>query len=89
VQGDFPGEAEIDSWTNGILFREQTTGSLVEAIQAFEASEHLFSPENIARSARRFSAERFRREMTEFIASQMADFRSAARRQPLAASCRG
>jgi glycosyltransferase involved in cell wall biosynthesis len=89
VQGDFSGEAEIDSATNGILFREQTTASLVEAIQAFEASEHLFSPENIARGARRFSAERFRREMTEFIAGQLADFQSAGRRQPLAASGRG
>jgi glycosyltransferase involved in cell wall biosynthesis len=81
IQGPFVGEAAIDSSCNGIFFAEQTTDSVVDAIRAFEASEQAFSPAAIARSAARFSTDRFKQEMTDFVAARIEEFRSQSQRR--------
>lgn len=74
IQGPFAGEGVIGGSSNGIFFGEQTTDSLANAILAFEASEQLFSATGIANSAARFSADRFKQEMTDFVATQIEEF---------------
>lgn len=57
----------------GILFAEQTTGSLQAAVQKFERQE--FDPYYIHQHAGRFSAKRFRKEFGEFVEHQGRLFR--------------
>lgn len=51
----------------GLLFKEQTAESLVEAVQKFENMK--LTNKTASDNAARFSAERFRREFLEFIKS--------------------
>jgi glycosyltransferase involved in cell wall biosynthesis len=76
IQGPFAGEEEMDSSCNGILFGQQTTDLLTNAILAFEASEQAFSPTAIAHSAARFSTDRFKQEMADFVTAHIEEFRS-------------
>ena len=82
IQGPFSGEGQIGAGDNGILFLEQTPASIEEAIREFEASEPLFSPQAIARGARRFSIEQFQSKIGDFVASQLVAFRGAAQNRP-------
>jgi glycosyltransferase involved in cell wall biosynthesis len=82
VRGPFAGEETIDSSCDGIFFAEQTAESLVDAMLVFEASEHTFSPTEIARNSARFSTERFKREMADFIAAHVREFRGMSERRP-------
>jgi glycosyltransferase involved in cell wall biosynthesis len=81
IQGPFAGEEAIVSACNGIFFAEQTIDSLEDAIRAFEASEQQFSPKAIAHGAARFSNERFKQEMADFVAAQIEEFRGGSQRQ--------
>ncbi len=81
IQGPFVGGEAIDSSCNGIFFGEQTTDSLADAILAFEASEQAFSPTAIAHSAARFSTERFKQEMADFVTAHIEEFRSSNQRR--------
>ena len=60
-------ESIIDE-VNGIFFEKQTTQSIIEAIDRFE--ENLFEPSTVRESVLKFSRERFRDEMKEFIKSK-------------------
>ncbi len=51
----------------GLLFKEQTPDSLVEAVKTFEKIENSFSPEAIAKHAEQFSKERFEKEIFNFV----------------------
>jgi len=82
VRGPFAGEEIIDSSCDGIFFAEQTAESLLDAILVFEASENTFSPAEIARNSVRFSTERFKREMADFIAAHVHEFRGMSERRP-------
>lgn len=79
VRGPFVGEEAMDSSCDGVFFAEQTTESVVDAIRAFEASEQTFSPAAIARSAVRFSTDRFKREMVDFVAAHVEEFCGGSR----------
>jgi glycosyltransferase involved in cell wall biosynthesis len=81
IQGPFVDEAVIDSSCNGILFAEQTTDSVVNAIHAFEASEQAFSPATIARSAVRFATDRFKLEMADLVTAYIEEFRGSSQRR--------
>lgn len=81
IQGPFVGEAKIDRSCNGIFFAEQTTHAVVDAILAFEASEQAFIPAAIARSAARFSTDRFKQEMVDFVAARIEEFRRGSQRR--------
>lgn len=56
----------------GLLFPEQSTQSLQQAIRTFESID--FNPERIRQNAERFSKERFRREMRQFIDKEYEKF---------------
>ncbi len=55
----------IESGKNGLLIKNQTPASLVEAIKLFEKTK--FDKKDIINSAHKFSKERFIREIKEFI----------------------
>jgi glycosyltransferase involved in cell wall biosynthesis len=78
VQGPFVGEEGIDSLCDGIFFAEQTPDAIVDAIRVFEASERVFSPVAIARATVRFSKDRFKEEIADFVAAHIEEFRSSA-----------
>jgi glycosyltransferase involved in cell wall biosynthesis len=78
IQGPFAGEEAIDSSCDGIFFAQQTSDSLADAILAFEESEVAFSPAVIARNAARFSTDRFKQEMADFVTAHFAQFRSSS-----------
>jgi glycosyltransferase involved in cell wall biosynthesis len=54
----------------GLFFQKQTVDSLVQAVQRFERLDHAaaFDPAALQSSARRFSKDRFQRELAAFIA---------------------
>jgi glycosyltransferase involved in cell wall biosynthesis len=51
----------------GLFFAEQTTPSLVDAIERFERGEHNITPAACRANAERFGPERFRREIRRII----------------------
>ena len=83
VRGPFAREGVVDNSCDGIFFAEQTTDSLKDAIVAFEASEGTFFPPMIARNAARFSTERFKQEIADFVATHVAEFNAGHRQSPV------
>lgn len=59
-------ETVIDG-TTGLFFEEQSAGSLIEAIQRFNESDHCFRHSDMTENAHRFSKERFRKSFQEFV----------------------
>jgi glycosyltransferase involved in cell wall biosynthesis len=64
----------VEGPPTGVFFYEQTTASLIEAVQTFEANRSLFNPEEIRENSERFSVERFRKEFREFVELKAAEF---------------
>jgi glycosyltransferase involved in cell wall biosynthesis len=83
IRGPFVGNGQIDGSCNGILFAEQTASSLVEAMLAFEAAEAKFCPSEISSSALKFSLERFKTEMSNFVADKYSEFHQRDLQRPL------
>lgn len=67
-------ETVVDGET-GVFFYEQTPESIVDAVERFEALRQELDPQRIARHARRFSRERFQREMVDAVDRLMKDRR--------------
>jgi glycosyltransferase involved in cell wall biosynthesis len=61
----------------GLLFRKQTAEALIEAVRAFETL--VVSPAACRRNAERFAAERFRRELMNYVETRAVEY---ARRNP-------
>jgi glycosyltransferase involved in cell wall biosynthesis len=59
-----PLETIIEGKT-GIFFNERTSESLIDAVKKFEKMK--FNPEDCINQAKKFSKERFKREMREFV----------------------
>ena len=59
-----PLETVVDGVT-GIFFKERTPESLIEAIKKFEKMK--FGPQDCINQAKKFSKERFKREMLQFV----------------------
>jgi glycosyltransferase involved in cell wall biosynthesis len=76
VIGALPQESVLPEQSTGIFFHQQTVASLVEAIRAFEAIEHRFSPLYIRAHAEKFDRQHFLEEMTRFVGDKVDDFRS-------------
>ena len=55
----------ISDGENGVLFSKQTAKSLIEAILRFEEME--FDYKKVAKSAKKFSAERFDKEIKDYV----------------------
>ena len=74
-------ETIIDGIT-GIFFNEQTWEELADAVLRFLYQRHDFNPQIIKESAERFNAERFKREIREFImkALKISNYSNFSRR---------
>nr|WP_241018978.1 glycosyltransferase family 4 protein [Paraburkholderia sp. Tr-20389] len=57
----------------GVFFKEQTTESLLEAVDRFEKYSGLFDARQCRRNAERFSSERFKTALMSFIDARMPD----------------
>lgn len=51
----------------GVFFNEQSTSSIIEAVNAFEQNAHRFSAQACRQNAERFSVEQFRTSMMQVI----------------------
>jgi glycosyltransferase involved in cell wall biosynthesis len=76
-------ESNDPRFGTGVFFHEQTTASIVDALDRFEAHAP-FDPEVCRLNAARFSVERFRREFLRVVDRAMTDrpLRSVERDQP-------
>lgn len=63
-------ETVIDGKT-GVLYKEQTVSSLIEAINKFEATSDAFNPIEIRLNAERFSTQTFQSAISSFVESKM------------------
>jgi glycosyltransferase involved in cell wall biosynthesis len=61
----------------GVLFDAQTPEAIANAVRLFEDNAARIAADACIRSAQRFSAERFRREFSDYIAARSAAFRRA------------
>lgn len=59
---------------SGIFFREQTEESLINAIKEFEDSEQRFQPEEIREGVIKYSKDRFKREIKNFVDKKIETF---------------
>jgi glycosyltransferase involved in cell wall biosynthesis len=57
----------------GVLFAEQRAEAIVAAIERFEQNADAIAPGACRDNARRFSAERFRRELGDFVSARLAE----------------
>ncbi|HFE3514147.1 TPA: glycosyltransferase family 4 protein [Klebsiella aerogenes] len=58
----------------GILFDKQNCDSIIEAVENFENSKDCYHPEDCRRNAMRFSVERFRMEIENYVMSKHSAF---------------
>jgi len=63
----------------GVLFDAQSAPAISDAERRFERHEASIAPDACRENARRFAPERFRRELSEFVAACIAAQREAAR----------
>jgi glycosyltransferase involved in cell wall biosynthesis len=70
------------SHPTGVLFDHQTPGCIAEAIATFEREEHRIDARECRANAQRFSAERFRREMREYMDDQWEGFSRKIQARP-------
>ena len=64
----------VEDGVTGLLFAEQTVDSLIDCIQQFETSGVSAGPEEIRDHSRRFSEERFERELRAYCARRLEDW---------------
>ncbi len=75
VQGLRTGDRSNVERATGVFFAEQSSHSLVEALEFFESVETFFSPSFIRHSVERFDASRFKSEMSSFINQNVEHWR--------------
>ena len=66
------------STPTGVFFPEQSTASLIAAIEFYQKHQRAFRPRQIREHAHRFSRERFKREIAEFLDVWLKQFRCTA-----------
>lgn len=66
-------ETVIESKT-GIFFDKQTPESIIEAVNKFEKMENKINPHDCRKNAEKFSEERFRKEIREYIEMKRKEF---------------
>ncbi len=74
-------ETVVDGVT-GCFFAEQTPDSIVAAVETFERQHGHYDLSSIRRHAEGFRPERFRKELSDFIAAEWAKFDGHRRHQP-------
>ncbi len=74
VNGFYPDSAYFPEHSTGVFFREQSVDSLIEAICAFEGSEHAFRPFFIKQQAERFAPSVFQERFADFLEEKWREF---------------
>lgn len=69
----------------GLFFYEQTSKAIQNAVNSFENNQRLFSPKNCRTHAESFSAERYRKEVGEYILSKYREFQNELQKETLEA----
>ncbi|AMR32344.1 glycosyl transferase [Mucilaginibacter sp. PAMC 26640] len=62
----------------GLFFNEQTAESIVNCVERFESSTHLFNPNDIRAHAIKFSVARFEKEYGDFTKNKIKEFFNGA-----------
>ena len=75
VRGAFPDGLPMDDPT-GVFFTDQSVTRLTDAILHFESIEHQFDPNAIRAHSLQFDTAIFKRDISEFIAQALADFKA-------------
>jgi len=75
VRGIYPGDVGVENPT-GIFFTEQSPSGLMKALLEFESAEHEFSPQLIREHSLQFDIAIFKRTISEFVCSALADFKA-------------
>ena len=57
----------------GVLYRESTADSLIAAVCAFQQNRHRFDPTAIRRHACQFSRDRFKVQISDYIAARLRE----------------
>ena len=60
----------------GVFFYKQEIKSLVNAVQEFEKNIDVFNPQHCRENAIRFSEERFKQEITQFVDQKWSAFKN-------------
>jgi len=72
MYGTTPGTEDISP--TGIFFYEQSVPSLNDAVKRFLDAEHSFHAREIRMNAEKFSADRFRKELKDYISQKIEEF---------------
>ncbi|MGH7931061.1 MAG: glycosyltransferase, partial [Candidatus Binatia bacterium] len=75
---DACGAPNRKSGPTGIMFAEQTSESLITAVELFERRRDAFDPADIRRHAAGFSRDRFKAQIKEFINLRLNEWRGRA-----------
>ncbi len=75
VRGLFPNGPQLENPT-GVFFKEQSLSDLTAAMLDFESMELEFRPEVIRQHSLQFDSVIFKRQISQFIASVLRDFRT-------------
>lgn len=75
VRGLFPNGPQLENPT-GVFFKEQSLSDLTAAMLDFESMELEFRPEVIRQHSLQFDSAIFKRQISQFIASVLRDFRT-------------
>ena len=59
---------------NGILYPEQTSESIIEAVKRFELQKDIFDPHTISNSAKKYKRKIFEEKIKSFVDSKCNDF---------------
>lgn len=63
--------------STGVFFDSQNIKSIINAVELFEKNQHEFSPLSCRKNSERFSEQRFRIEMNEYVSNKWNEFEIA------------
>lgn len=63
--------------STGVFFDSQNVKSIINAVELFEKNKHEFSPLSCRKNSERFSEQRFRIEMNEYVSNKWNEFEIA------------
>jgi glycosyltransferase involved in cell wall biosynthesis len=64
--------AENDGAPTGIFFSEQTPEHLIKAVELYQRMDSFFEPGKVREHAAQFSAQRFRKQIFEYIQARLS-----------------
>ena len=66
--------AENDGAPTGIFFSEQTPEHLIKAVELYQRMDSFFEPGKVREHAAQFSAQRFRKQIFEYIQARLSEW---------------